>query len=431
MDDVEQRTIRKLLKRLLPLLIVCYFAAYLDRVNIGFAALSMNKALGLTATAFGFGAGIFFLAYFLFEVPSNIALARFGARKWIARIMASWALVSALTAFVKGEYGFYGARLLLGAAEAGFFPGVIFYLTLWFPAQYRGRVISYFLLAVPVSSLIGAPVSGYILGLDGALGLAGWQWLFLIEAVPALVMAFVVLMALPDRPEQASWLESDERTWLTRQLDGERRQREGVRDYSIFQALTNRRVLILSLVYFGDMAGLYALGFWLPQIIKSFGLSNAQTGLVTAVPYFVGAVGMVLWSWSSDRRRERKLHVASALVVLAIGLAGSAYAQGLDVKLAWLCVTAVGVFATEATFWTLPTAFLSGTAAAAGIAVINSIGNLAGFLGPYAMGALKDATNSFAPGLFAIAALAVVGFVIMMVLPHLETERHVQPEPAE
>jgi len=427
MQDLEARTIRKASARLIPFLIVCYFIAYLDRVNVGFAALTMNKALGLSATMFGFGSGIFFLAYFLFEVPSNLCLDRFGARKWIARIMITWGVISGLMAFIPGiaratglsdGATFYVLRALLGFAEAGFFPGIIFYLTLWFPSVYRGRIVGAFMAAVPVSSAIGAPISGMILGMDGLGGFAGWQWLFLIEAAPAVLLAVVTYFYLTDRPADAHWLAPDERAWLSGRLEGERRQREAVHDLSVWQAMLNPRVWALSLVYFGAVACLYGVGFWLPQIIKAFGLSNAMTGWVTAIPYAVGAVFMVWYGRRSDAKVERKGHAALALLVAAAGIAGSTLTGNPTLTVVAFTIGACGVFAILPVFWTLPTAVLSGTAAAAGIAVINSLGNLSGFFGPYAMGWIKDATGSFTGGLVLIAALAVLGAVIVLVLGH-------------
>jgi len=432
MNDVETRTIAKVTRRLMPFLIICYFAAYLDRVNVSFAALTMNKALGISATAFGLGAGIFFLAYFVFEVPSNLALERFGARKWIARIMFSWGLLSGAMAFIQGETSFYVVRILLGAAEAGFFPGIIFYLTLWFPALYRARVIGYFMAAIPLSTVIGAPVSGLILGMDGVLGLAGWQWLFILEALPALILALVVLLYLTDYPAGATWLEADERDWLVARLAAERRHREATHDFSVGQALANPKVLALAIVYFGAVAANYGLSFWLPQIVKGFGLSNAQTGFVTAIPYIFGTIGMVLWGRRSDRHMERKGHAAVALVFAAAGLAASTMLDAPVAKMIALSIGGLGIFAVLPVFWTLPTAFLSGAAAAGGIAIINSIGNLAGFAGPYAMGWIRDATGSFGGGLLAIAAAALLSLVIVVLLHHDRRLEHASEKvPAE
>lgn len=417
-DALETRTLAKVSRRLVPFLMLCYFVAYLDRVNVGFAALTMNKDLGISATAFGFGAGIFFFSYFIFEVPSNLALERFGARKWIARIMLSWGVLSGAMALIQGETSYYVVRVLLGAAEAGFFPGIIFYLTLWFPALYRARIIGWFMAAIPLSSVLGAPVSGLILNSDGLWGLAGWQWLFILEAAPAVILSVFVWFYLTDRPSDAHWLAEDERAWLIQRLAAERDMREAVHGASVWQALVNPKVLALSLVYFGAVAANYGTAFWLPQIVKGFGLTNFTTGVVTAIPYLVGTIGMIWWSKRSDARLERKGHAAIALVFAAIGIGVSTLFDDPSLKMMSLCVGAFGVFAVLPVFWTLPTAFLSGAAAAAGIAVINSVGNLAGFFGPFAMGWLRDLTGSFAPGLWVIAACAVVGMLIVLSLHH-------------
>ena len=425
-DAIETLTISKVSKRLVPFLIVCYFAAYLDRVNVGFAKLDMNTALGISETVFGFGAGVFFFSYFVFEVPSNLALDRFGARKWIARIMLTWGVVSASMAFIpqisaatglSHETTFYSIRVLLGAAEAGFFPGIIFYLTLWFPQVYRARIVGYFMAAIPLSSLLGSPISGYLLGIKGG-GLDGWQWLFILEAVPAIILAVVVWFYLTDRPADATWLEPAERTWLSTRLDAEQRQRRAVEQFSVVQALMNPRVLALAVIYFGAVATNYGTGFFLPTIIKGFGLTNAQTGWVAAIPYLVGTVGMIWYGRHSDRTMERKGHIAVALAIAAIGIGGAGLTEDPYIKMALLTFGAFGVFACLPVFWTLPTAFLSGAAAAAGIAIINALGNLAGFFGPYAMGFLKDKTGSFSSGLYFIAATAVLALVVVLLLPH-------------
>jgi D-galactonate transporter len=427
MENLEARTIRKVSARLIPFLMICYFIAYLDRVNVGFAALTMNKALGLTATMFGFGSGIFFLTYFLFEVPSNLALDKFGARKWIARIMVSWGILSGLMAFIpdiaratglSNELTFYVIRALLGFAEAGFFPGIIFYLTLWYPSVYRGRIVGAFMAAIPLSSAIGSPISGMILGMNGVGGLDGWQWLFIIEAAPAVVLAFVTYFYLTDLPADADWLEPDERVWLADRLDAERRQREAAQKLSVLEVMRNPRVWALALVYFGLVACNYGVGFWLPQIIKAFGLSNAATGWVTAIPYAIGAAFMVWYGYHSDATGERKGHTAVGLLIAAAGIAASTLTGNPALTIVAFTIGACGVFGTLPVFWTLPTAVLSGTAAAAGIAAINSIGNLAGFVGPYAMGWIKDATGSFTGGLLLIAALAIAAMAMVLALGH-------------
>lgn len=291
---MEERVIRRVSWRIVPFIALCYFVCYLDRVNVGFAALTMNDDLGFTATVFGWGAGIFFFGYFLFEVPSNLALERFGARLWIARIMLTWGLLSAGMAFIWNEASFLVVRFLLGASEAGFFPGIILFLTYWFPAAYRARMVGRFMAAVPISTVIGAPLSGMILGLDGVWGLKGWQWLFICEGVPTVLLGLVVLFYLTDGPEKASWLDSDERAWLSDRLRRERMVRESHARHSLWQALKHPRVLLLGLVYFGNAAANYGLGFWLPTIVKGFGVSNLQTGFITAIPYVVGAFSMVL-----------------------------------------------------------------------------------------------------------------------------------------
>src|SRR3954467_7858140 len=424
-QDLEARTIAKVTARLVPFLVVCYFVAYLDRVNVGFAALTMNQDLGLSQTAYGFGAGIFFVAYFIFEVPSNLLLERFGARKWIARIMLSWGVLSGLMACLPrisrvsglgNENTFYVLRVLLGAAEAGFFPGIIFYLTLWFPAEYRARIVGYFMAAIPLSTVIGAPISGVLLYLHGGLGLAGWQWLFIIEAVPAILLSGVVFFYLTDRPAEAAWLAPDERNWLAGRLETERRHRESVHSYTVMQSLVNPRVIGLSLVYFGAVATNYGLSFFLPQIVKTFGLNTFLTTLVSAAPYVVGVIGMVWWGRRSDRLVERRFHAAFPLFVAAAGIAASTVLDDPTLKMLALCVAGFGIFACLPVFWTLPTAFLSGAAAAAGIAVINSIGNLAGFAGPFAIGWIKDQTGSYAGGLLLLAALGIVAMGILLMM---------------
>jgi D-galactonate transporter len=441
MQDLEARTIRKVSARLIPFLMMCYFIAYLDRVNVAFAAITMNHDLGLTATMFGLGSGVFFLAYFAFEVPSNLFLERFGARKWIARIMLSWGVLSGLTAFTSGiasalgignQHAFYLMRILLGLAEAGFFPGIIFYLTLWFPSVYRGRIVGLFMAAIPISSAIGSPVSGAILGMDGIGSLAGWQWLFLLEGAPSIVLAVITFFYLTDRPADAQWLTAEERTWLDTRMAAERRQREAVHRISVTQSLTDGRIWALALVYFGAVACTYGVGFWLPQIIKAFGYTNEMTGLITAIPYAIGAVCMVWCGRNSDARAERKWHLSIALLLAAAGIAASTLTHNPALTVLAFTVGSCGVFAALPVFWTLPTAMLSGTAAAAGIAVINSIGNLAGFAGPYAMGWIKDHTGSFDGGLLLIAALAVVAMVIVQVLGHDHSlEKAPETTPAE
>lgn len=430
-SDLEQRTMAKVVRRLVPFLILCYFVAYLDRVNVSMAKLSMDPALGITDKQFGFGAGIFFFAYFIFEVPSNLALDRFGARKWIARIMFTWGLVSGCMAAIHGVTGFYFIRVLLGAAEAGFFPGIIYFLTLWFPSLYRARVVGYFMVAIPLSTVIGNPISGAILSLNGLAGLADWQWLFIIEAAPAVILSVFVWFYLTDRPSDAHWLAPEERDWLIARLEAERRQRVAARHFSVVQALTNGRVLAIAVIYFGVVAANYGLSFFLPTIVNQFGMSKFLTGVVSAIPYFVGAIGMVVWGYSSDRFHERKGHLAVAILFAVGGLAVAAVLHEPWAKMAVLAIAGFGIFANLPVFWTLPTAFLSGAAAAGGIAIINALGNLAGFVGPYAVGAIKDATGSFAGGLFVIAFLAFISFLVTLLLPHDPRLELAPGEPAD
>ncbi len=415
--ELEQRTVRKLTLRIVPFLVLCYIAAYLDRVNIGFAAPSMSKDLGFTATAYAFGAGVFFLTYFLFEVPSNLLLERYGARKWIARIMFTWGLLSGGMAFVHGQRSFYFLRMLLGLAEAGFFPGIIFYLSLWFPSVYRARIMGLFLIAIPLSSVIGAPVSGVVLNLSGVLGLHGWQWLFLLEALPAVVLSVCVLFLLTDRPEQAGWLTGEERDWLVTRLDEERTAATPKKRAKLISVMFQPQVLLLCLVYFGATACLYGLSFYLPTIVKGFRLSEVKSGCVIAIPYIAGLLGMLAWSRSSDHHQERRNHSSIALLFAAVGIASSVLFIGPAGKMAAFSLAGVGVFACLPLLWTLPTTTLHGPAAAGAIALINSVGNLSGFVGTYAIGWLKDRTGNYSAGLLAVAATGFLGAVIIARMP--------------
>src|SRR6202040_3849179 len=370
------------------------------------------------------GAGLFFIAYFLFEVPSNIFLERVGARLWIARIMISWGIVSGAFAFIPSIAGatgvsnegvFYTLRLLLGACEAGFFPGIIFYLTLWFPAIYRAQVISMFMLAIPISSIIGSPVSGMLLGVTG-WGLEGWQWLFILEALPSVLVGIGVLIYLTDYPRQARWLQRDEIAWLENVQATEKRNKERVEQLSLVQALTDPRILLCALVYFCLNAASYGVAFFLPTIIKGFGVTDTQTGLLAALPFVFGAVGMVLLGRHSDRTMERKGHVAAALLMATVGIGLAGLVSNPVIVMALLCFAQIGVSAVPPMFWPLPASFLTGASAAAGIAAINSLGNLSGFAGPYAMGYLKDLTGSFTAGLLLLAGCALVGAIVVVML---------------
>jgi MFS family permease len=420
-EPLERETIHRVAWRLMPLLMLGYFCAYLDRVNVGFAGLTMIKALGFSGAIFGFGAGVFFVGYFLAELPSNLILAKVGARRWIARILLTWGIISALTAFVWNDWSFYTIRFLLGIAEAGFYPGIVLYLTWWFPSYYRSRMMAFFQSASVISLIIGPPVSAWLLTFDGMLGLQGWQWLFLIEALPPIIMCFVIWIFLTDRPIDAQWLRPEQRTWLQGRLDSEQTQREAVHSYALKEALLNPRVWLLTLVYFGQNVSNYGLLIFLPQIVKSFGISTQMTGYVSALPFVFAAFAMIYWGFHSDRTGNRIMHVASACLLCAAGLAacifiGTAHPVWMTVA---LILGIMGQQSIAPTFWPLPTAMLSGIAAAGGIALINSVGNLGGFLGPYMFGAIKDATGgSDLVALLAIAAAPVISAVVLVSLGH-------------
>jgi ACS family tartrate transporter-like MFS transporter len=426
----EGTALRKAYGRLIPFLFILYVGAYLDRINVGFAALQMKQDLGYSDTVYGLGAGIFFLGYFVFEVPSNLILARVGARIWIARIMITWALVSSATAFIHTPLHFYGVRFLLGVTEAGFFPGIIYYLSSWFPAKERASAISRFMTAVAVAGIIGGPMSGALLKMDGVAGLAGWQWLFLLEGVPSLVLGILVLRYLPDRPEDARWLSAGERAALSARIREDAAKRSGP-EIGLRKALLHGTVWRLAALYFTLTTGLYSISMWLPQIVKGMsGLGNGSVALISSIPYLAAAVGMVLVARHSDRKGERRLHTAAMVAVGALGLALSALPLPPAFGVVALCIAAVGVLSAFGPFWVLPTAFLAGPAAAAGIALINSVGNLGGFVGPYLIGRVRDATGSFAGSLLTIAAMLLVGSVVAISLRRSAAAEPVDAAPA-
>jgi len=414
-DDVraiERRTIAKVSWRLLPLIAVLYCVAYIDRTNVAFAALTMNKDLGLSSYIFGWGAGIFFFGYFLFEIPSNLILERTGARIWIARIMITWGIVSGLMAFTTGPTSFLVLRFLLGAAEAGFFPGMILYFTYWYPSVYRGRVISTLFIAQPVANAVAAIASGAILGMDGFLTLKGWQWVFILEALPAVLLAFVVLGVMTDRPAVATWLAPAERQWLDSRLNEERRDIENAGRLSLWQALCDRRVFVLSMIYFMAVTANYGTVFFMPQIVKGMDLSNLMTGFVSAIPYVIGTLGLIAWGYSSDRFHERRWHLIAASTVAAAGLVCAGVFGSSYWALMGMSFATIGIYGSRAAFWPMPSMFLTGTAAAGAIALINATGNLGGYVGPFVVGWIKDSTNSFESGLYFLAACAFAGGVI-------------------
>jgi ACS family tartrate transporter-like MFS transporter len=401
--------VAKASRRLIPFLILCYAVNFLDRVNVGFAALAMNEDLGFTPEIFGFGAGIFFVGYILCEVPSNLALHRFGARIWIARIMISWGVVATAMAFVAGETSFYLLRFALGIAEAGFFPGIILYLTYWFPREERARIVSLFMTAVPLATVVGGPVSGALLGLHGLAGIAGWRWLFLIEGIPAVLLGIAALLYLTDRPKDAAWLTPDERRALEDRLTQEARETKVYGLDAAGQALTNPRILALGLLYFCIVVGLYGIGFWMPQVLKTHGLSDLAIGFLTALPYLVAAIGMVVAGRHSDATGERILHVGVPLFLAAAAFAWTSVAGPLPLVMIALTLATLGIYAAIGSFWALPSAILAGVGAAAGLALINSIGNCGGFVAPVVIGWLKGATGDFTLPLLFLSASLVLG----------------------
>jgi MFS transporter, ACS family, tartrate transporter len=409
---IERRTIAKVSWRLLPLVALAYCIAYIDRSNISFAALTMNKDLGFSAYIYGWGAGIFFFGYFLFEIPSNLILEKVGARIWIARIMITWGIISGLTALITGTTSFLIIRFLLGAAEAGFFPGMILYLTYWFPAEYRGRVISTLFIAQPVANAAASIASAAILDMDGMLGIKGWQWIFIIEAIPAVLLGLVILRIMTDRPGHADWLAEDERSWLQARLDSESRQVESTGRMTWTKALADPRVVALSLIYLMSVTANYGIVFFMPQIIKGIGLSNMMTGLLSSLPYVVGTVGLLAWGWSSDRNKERRWHLIAASTVGALGLAFAGWSGASYWALLGMSAATVGIYGSRAAFWPMPSLFLTGTAAAGAIAMINAVGNLGGYVGPFVVGWIKDSTQSFGAGLYFLAACSLMAAVI-------------------
>jgi len=408
--DAERRVFAKIGWRLMPILILAYIFNYLDRNNVGFAGLTMNQAIGLTATQFGFGAGVFFVGYCLLEIPSNIALYRVGARRWLSRIMISWGLASAATALAVGPNSFYALRLLLGVAEAGFFPGVAFYLGTWFPSQYRTRMIAWFMVAIPVSSVIGGPMSGWLLGLDGLGGLAGWQWMFLLEGLPVVFVGVALLWVLADRPEDVTWLTDEERRIVSDRLAAEQRPR-AVRHFSA--AIRDIRVILLALVQFGFLVGSYAIGIFLPLILKEGQLTDVQIGFVSSGCYLVAVIGMILWAERVDRGASKVVNLAVACAVAACGFLGAIlFEKNFWVSVMWMAVALTGVNGARAIFWTIPPRFLTGMAAAGGLAFINSIGTTGGFVGPYVFGFLTDRTGSFSAGLYAMTGFLVFASIV-------------------
>ncbi|QBP77702.1 MFS transporter [Herbaspirillum huttiense] len=413
-EDFENRTYARVTWRIIPFLFLCYVVAYLDRVNVGFAKLQMLNSLQWSDSIYGLGAGLFFVGYFLFEVPSNLLLYRYGARRWIARIMISWALLSGLTAFVTTPTAFYVVRFLLGVAEAGFFPGIILYLTYWYPAHRRGKITALFMTAIPISGVVGGPLSGWILSsFGGHAGWAGWQWLFVLEAIPSFLVGVMVLFYLDDSIQSARWLDDKQKALLQ---DNIQNDAAGKLNQSIRATFANGKVWIMCAIYFACAMGNYGISFWLPSLIQGAGVKNLlSVGLLSAIPFAIGAVSMVLFARSADRRLERRWHLAVAMVVGAVGLGLSAlFGSEAMLAIAALSFASAGIMSLAPLFWSLPTAFLGGAAAAAGIALINSVANLAGFVSPFLIGWIKDQTHSTSIGLYVLSGVLTAGAVIVI-----------------
>jgi ACS family tartrate transporter-like MFS transporter len=409
--SLEAATIRRISARFLPLLIIAFLVTYLDRVNVGFAALTANRDLGMTSQSFALGAGIFFVGYFLCEIPSNLALERFGARLWLGRILITIGIVSACTSFVSGAHGFYAVRFLLGMADAGLFPGVIFFMTRWFPRRHRANMMALFMLAIPLSSFVGAPISGTILELDGVRGLHGWQWLYLLEGIPAVLLGLACMFWLTDSPSQAHWLSSEQRSWLLAELESE--HVPAAHTGSRWRLAFNPTLLAYAVIFFGVTAGTYGLSLWLPLILKTPGLGNIQTGLLVAIPFGFGCVATIFWSRNSDRTQERVWHTAIPAFLSALGLGACIMLHSVAAQIAALSLASLGLYGIKGPFFALVTERMAQSDAAPGIAVITSLAGLAGFVGPYAVGWIKGRPGgSYAQGLLFLAFLCLVSGVV-------------------
>jgi MFS family permease len=412
-EQLKRNALRKNAWRLLPLLIAALIFSYIDKNNAGFAALTMMHDLGMTSSQFGWGAGLLFVGYCLLEVPSNLALYRYGARKWLARIMVTWGIATAATALVSGPTSFYLCRLLLGAAEAGFFPGATFLLACWFPAEYRARILAIFMLGAPLASVIGGPTSGFLFQLNGVLGLHGWQWMLIAQGIPAVLIGIAIYFVLRDYPEDASWLTRDEREVLKETLQAETRTRH---KSNSFKALKDVRILLLGVIQFGFVIGTYGIGVWLPLILNEYGYSAIKIGMLSAIPYVVACVGTLVWARYADRSGRHVFHLRLICLVGTVGFAISALSLGVVVQLAGISLAVLAVFAARAVFWTIPAEFLEGQAAAGGLALINTIGTLGGFVGTVMVGQLKDMFGTFAAGIWAMAGAFLASALLTFLL---------------
>ncbi|MBI6856200.1 MFS transporter [Pseudomonas cichorii] len=413
-DEEGEKLLRRVMLRILPFIFLCYVISYLDRTNVGFAAISMNKDLGLTATMFGWAAGLFFFGYFIFEIPSNLLMQRFGARVWIARIMITWGLISMATAFATGPISFSILRFLLGVAEAGFTPGVYLYFTYWFPGKWRAKAIAAFLLGIPTANIIGSPLSGWLMEMHGIMGLKNWQFLLVAEALPAVLLGIACLFVLVDTPAKARWMNDREKNWLSNRLNQEQQAIGSSHGTTLRSALTNPKVFTLAAINFCCIVGSVGIGLWMPQIIKSLGMTNTTVGLVTALPYVLGAISMTIWARLANRSQQRLPYVASALAFAAVALVGAALTDDPLLKVTCLALTVSGILSFQATFWAIPSTILTGRAAAGGLALIVSIGNLGGFAGPFLIGLIKDATQSFSVPFYVVASFLMLGTCLML-----------------
>ena len=419
-EAVEKSAMRKIYIRLLPFAILSYFLAYVDRINVSFAALTMRGDLGISATEYGFALGTFYWGYFIFEVPSNLVMEKVGARMWIARIMISWGILAGITALVVGPTSFGVVRFFLGAAEAGFFPGIVLYFTYWFPTYHHARIVSGFLIGLPIAVAGGAPLSTALLGLDGLLGLRGWQIMYIAEAIPTVAIGIVTLFVLTDLPEQAKFLTREEKDWLSAKLLAERKAKEAVKKFTLLQGMFDPKVLLLALNYFGIVTASLGVLFFMPQIIKSIGVKDNMTvGWLTMVPYICGGIGLVVWGRISDRMNERRWNLLGTCVVSTVGLIIAGMTMGTWWALVGMSIAAVGFYGSKGPFWSMPPMFLTGTAAAGAIAWINSIGNLGGFFGPWYVGVIKDGTGSYEYGLYGLALLGAIASIVCAFFLHI------------
>ncbi|MDU2727688.1 MULTISPECIES: MFS transporter [Pantoea] len=430
-SELERQTVRRVVWRILPFLIVCYLIAIIDRGNIGMASLQMNEDLGLSKAVFGLASSLFFIGYFLFEVPSNLAMQKIGAKIWISRIMITWGIVSVCTAFVESSEMLYLLRFLLGAAEAGFFPGVILYLTYWIPAKYRARVIATFMVAIPAANFIGSPISGAILSLDGWFGMRGWHWLFILEGVPAVLLGVAAFFVLSNRPDSASWLTNEQRNWLSSTLAAENAQRKAIGHISLWQLLRHKHIWVMALIYAGASAAGSTLSVWSPQLLKSFGLDNFTTGLVNAIPYGLASVLMIVWGRSSDRTGERRWHTALTLFLIAGGLLSAFISQSLTGSVVILSLVLIGAYSMKGPFWALASGWLSSSTAAAGLAAIGAVANLiGGGLMVNVYGMINQATGSHTLAMMPLALLCAAGGIAVLVMgrkSQLRVEAEAQP----